>query len=1043
MVVITALIAYSAFSSSALSNIGDLNATNVTIRGQVFNITEGSQWIHTGDLNLSSGSLNITSGVVRVGWRLGATFPLVNISNDGRVSALNFTGNLTWTDLYTYPVACPDGSFVTNISDSTTCTVLDHVVGNFSMTRNATVNGTFTIFNPPLTTISRSEIIHRLDTFPNSEVVFNNGLMEIDFLVKGNGTTDTLYVKSRNNTVHFGGNISIGNDDNNNDVILRWEAADVDANMFHVILPENLGANIPILAIGDASILGTDQGPGPAGLTFSAVTAPTILLFGDDPALLMAFSHSGTQAEFVTNDGPFAFSGIGGSTTEIKLQAAVATENPKLSFYQTTTEMGYIQYLDVDDSLKLDSDGRLNLASNNRVQLSLRDQLMIFNNSVATSGANTGYHFTEGNYSGITAATERIGMDFNMSSTKTWAAGAGPLATQREVIFRAPTYDSDVGGALTITDSATVAITGAPIDAGANIVLSRLWALWLQGGNMRLEDGLIDFAGTTGGGSSSSRYQIYRTGTPSFLFQVPTSTNFVFNGGVNSLLTMSDSSGTTFNEDGIDVDFRIEGDTVTRVIHVDAVSDGMGIRRNGNETAGLIIGGPFTGIERSLLTTDNITHTASAAQNMQRFVNLQRPLIAGGFTVTNASTFYIQNAPNVTGGGTAITNNYSMWVDDGESRFDNYIVFDDSGIAPTAAKYQIGRDAQATNMIHFNTPTNTGYNFTMNNEPNVHISRDTIRKQTSTAGQAAIIGVLNTDNTNGNSNALVQMVVGGASGGDPYLLFNNGVNSDWAIGLDNSFGDDLAISRSSTVGSLNILNVTFSGGNWKLMSLPSESGSPVSFDFRPGAHGDVGVGLQLANAEAVDVLFSLGRHVNFTGGAIGSNISTQRAMVINAPKYSSMGNLNITNATTLFIAGAPWAETGTNITNKYALYVNDSNAYFGGNVTVSGYLKYTLQTQSITSNKNLTNDDAGIIRLVGAGGYNATLPLSTLSPGVIFNFVRVGGAVAAFGVNVSNEVADSISGNENITFEAVNEAVTIASDGVTWKVTSWYRPGRG
>ena len=80
-------------------------------------------------------------------------------------------------------------------------------------------------------------------------------------------------------------------------------------------------------------------------------------------------------------------------------------------------------------------------------------------------------------------------MVFSLDSTKTWAAGAGPLATQREVIFRGPTYVGDAGGALTISDAATVAINAAPT-AGANLVITRAMALWVQAGNSRFDGGV-------------------------------------------------------------------------------------------------------------------------------------------------------------------------------------------------------------------------------------------------------------------------------------------------------------------------------------------------------------------------------------------------------------------------------------------------------------------------------------------------------------------------------------------------------------------------
>ncbi len=57
------------------------------------------------------------------------------------------------------------------------------------------------------------------------------------------------------------------------------------------------------------------------------------------------------------------------------------------------------------------------------------------------------------------------------------------------MLFQAPTYAFATGSS-TITDAATVAITGAPI-LGTNAVFTRSMALWIQGGVLRTDGGII------------------------------------------------------------------------------------------------------------------------------------------------------------------------------------------------------------------------------------------------------------------------------------------------------------------------------------------------------------------------------------------------------------------------------------------------------------------------------------------------------------------------------------------------------------------------
>ncbi|MEK6849463.1 MAG: hypothetical protein AABY01_02745, partial [Nanoarchaeota archaeon] len=112
-----------------------------------------------------------------------------------------------------------------------------------------------------------------------------------------------------------------------------------------------------------------------------------------------------------------------------------------------------------------------------------------------TSGAPDTLTVTGAAHTSITAATEDMGVLLDFSATKTWAAGAGPLATQREISIAAPTYNGNVAGALTITDAATVYISGAPVQ-GTNITLSNTYALWVDSGITRL-DGAVTITDAT------------------------------------------------------------------------------------------------------------------------------------------------------------------------------------------------------------------------------------------------------------------------------------------------------------------------------------------------------------------------------------------------------------------------------------------------------------------------------------------------------------------------------------------------------------------
>lgn len=108
----------------------------------------------------------------------------------------------------------------------------------------------------------------------------------------------------------------------------------------------------------------------------------------------------------------------------------------------------------------------------------------IFTPTVRSSGSASYFTINTPADTGMTASTESIGFK-TVTGSRQWATGA--LTTQREFLFAAPTYR--FVGASTLTNAATVAISGAPI-GGTNATITNPFSLWVQGGNARF-DGII------------------------------------------------------------------------------------------------------------------------------------------------------------------------------------------------------------------------------------------------------------------------------------------------------------------------------------------------------------------------------------------------------------------------------------------------------------------------------------------------------------------------------------------------------------------------
>ena len=122
-------------------------------------------------------------------------------------------------------------------------------------------------------------------------------------------------------------------------------------------------------------------------------------------------------------------------------------------------------------------------------------------------------------HTAIGASSEYIAEDHDHDATLTWATG-GTVTTQRTVVFRAPTLAS--AGTTTVTDAATVYITGAPatVANGGGMTITRSYAFWVDTGIARF-DGQVNLGlassqtGSLAFFSSSASYQTrLLAGTP-------------------------------------------------------------------------------------------------------------------------------------------------------------------------------------------------------------------------------------------------------------------------------------------------------------------------------------------------------------------------------------------------------------------------------------------------------------------------------------------------------------------------------------------------
>jgi len=171
----------------------------------------------------------------------------------------------------------------------------------------------------------------------------------------------------------------------------------------------------------------------------------------------------------------------------------------------------------------------------------------------------------------------------------------------------------------------------------------------------------------------------------------------------------------------------------------------------------------------------------------------------------------------------------------------------------------------------------------------------------------------------------------GSTGADPVLAALTGTSNQITVtngagSITLSTPQDIGTASTVRHGSLG-LNVAAPSvlGELSMTQAVATSGSPTALLVTGGAHTTLA-----ASTEASDANLNLARTVQFATGAL----TTQRAVLVQAPTYGFVGASTITNAATLAITGAPAAGTNATLTNRYALWVQADKARFDGGLSM-------------------------------------------------------------------------------------------------------------
>ena len=259
---------------------------------------------------------------------------------------------------------------------------------------------------------------------------------------------------------------------------------------------------------------------------------------------------------------------------------------------------------------------------------------VVVTQNAITTGSPTAFVINGGAHTTLTAGTEAVDINYALNRTVQFATGA--LTTQRAFLIRSPTYG--FVGASTITDAATLAITGAPV-AGTNTTITSTHGLLIQGGNVGLNSsitsayGLTVIAPVTSGGSLVCYSAQFLSGT---------GVKFRQSGQTGAHIFIDIVQSASQNGGGV-----LTGISFTGGAHVNVTGT--------SETSDIIFN-----LARS------VSWSGAGTMALQRAFLIQAPtyVFQSAGTITDATTLAITGAP-VKGSGVAITNTHALLIQAG------------------------------------------------------------------------------------------------------------------------------------------------------------------------------------------------------------------------------------------------------------------------------------------------------------------------------------------------------------------------------------------
>jgi len=390
---------------------------------------------------------------------------------------------------------------------------------------------------------------------------------------------------------------------------------------------------------------------------------------------------------------------------------------------------------------------------------------------------------------------------------------------------------------------------------------------------------------------------------------------------------------------------------------------------NGTGATSTLSGLAFLAVGSVNLSNQTATTTNVSMVNLQGITFVSTTNVR---TVTNLSTLYIQSAPtastNVTvsaGGGP-----FSLFVDAGAIRFDDQVQWG-AGVAVTAGNYSVGRDADATNQLHFNVPTGASFEHSIND-----VALLTMNAQSMSFTQVAA--------TSGSPTMLT------LTGASHTTLTASTEVTDVNINLARTIGINTGALTTNRSVRVQAPTIAFVGASTLTNAVTFDiSGPPTSGNANTTILNPASLRVGSGNATYISNASFAYSNVNLLANTITLTGSTQ---VTSAAGLANLriGIITVTDASavtvdaaaSVYIAGAPAQSGSVTITNKYQLWADGTDPIrFDGPIDLSAIA---------AGNSNLTITATSDTPTVTWGAVSETIKASAAPAGYLE--ITVGGA---------------------------------------------------